>query len=97
MKLIRTAIRELVRVAKEAFVRNYGAKGHRHITSGGGSVSGEEYYKFTVISDTAASVTTVNEYGGDDLTTTSVASGVTIYGRFSTLTVASGEIIAYRN
>ena len=69
-----------------------GQKGFRKLTTGGSSTSGEFYRAITVLDD--AVITTVSE-AGDPLTSEAIPAGITIYGLFSSITVTSGELIAY--
>ena len=69
-----------------------GQKGFRKFRTGSASISGEFYRAITVLAD--ASITVTSE-AGDDLTTESVAAGITIYGLFSSITVVSGDVVAY--
>lgn len=85
----------MVRVIKELHLKTFGNRGMRFIDSGFVAVTGESYYYFRVLSE--ASVTFVNAYGGDNATAKTFAVGEEFYGDFTTLTVASGEIVAYRN
>ena len=69
-----------------------GQKGFRKLRTGSASISGEFYRAITVLAD--ASITVTSE-AGDDLTTETVAAGITIYGLFSSVTVVSGDVLAY--
>ena len=74
--------------------RSFGTGGLRFIDSGFTPVTGEEYYCFAVISDAAVNFT--NAYEGDGATAKALTAGTYVYGKFTALTVDSGEIIAYR-
>ena len=69
-----------------------GQKGFRKLRTGSASISGEFYRAITVLAD--ASITLTSE-AGDDLTTETVAAGITIYGLFSSITIVSGDVLAY--
>ena len=69
-----------------------GQKGFRKLRTGGSSIAGEFYRAITVLAD--ASITLSSE-AGDDLTTETIPAGVTIYGLFSSITVVSGDVLAY--
>ena len=69
-----------------------GQKGFRKFRTGNTSNVGEFYRAITVLAD--ASITLTSE-AGDDLTTETVAAGITIYGLFSSITVVSGDVLAY--
>jgi hypothetical protein len=69
-----------------------GQKGFRKLRTGNTSTVGEFYRAITVLAD--ASITLTSE-AGDGLTTETVAAGITIYGLFSSITVVSGDVLAY--
>ena len=69
-----------------------GQKGFRKLRTGSTSISGEFYRAITVLAD--ASITLTSE-AGNDLTTETVAAGITIYGLFSSITIVSGDVLAY--
>lgn len=69
-----------------------GQKGFRKLTTGGSGTSGEFYRAITVLAD--ASITLTPE-SGDVLTAEAVSAGVTIYGLFSSITIVSGDVLAY--
>lgn len=69
-----------------------GQKGFRKLRTGNSSAAGEFYRAITVLAD--ASITLTSE-AGDDLTTETVAAGITIYGLFNSITVVSGDVLAY--
>ena len=69
-----------------------GQKGFRKLRTGSVSISGEFYRAITVLAD--ASITVTSE-AGNDLTTETVAAGITIYGLFSSITIVSGDVLAY--
>ncbi len=69
-----------------------GQKGFRKLRTGNSSTAGEFYRAITVLAD--ASITLTSE-AGDDLTTEAIPAGITIYGLFSSITVVSGDVLAY--
>jgi hypothetical protein len=69
-----------------------GQKGFRKLRTGSASISGEFYRAITVLAD--ASITVTSE-AGDDLNAETIPAGITIYGLFSSITVVSGDVLAY--
>ena len=69
-----------------------GQKGFRKLTTSGSGTAGEFYRAITVLAD--ASITVTSE-AGDDLTAETIPAGITIYGLFSSVTVVSGDVLAY--
>lgn len=69
-----------------------GQKGFRTLRGAATSTSGEHYRAITVLD--AAVITTVSE-SGDNLSAASVPAGITIYGLFSSVELASGSVLAY--
>ena len=69
-----------------------GQKGFRTIRTGGSSNVGEFYRAITAIDYTTISVTAES---GDNLVSVSIPVGVTIYGLFSSVSVTTGEVLAY--
>lgn len=63
------------------------------ITNTSSLPAGKEAFYFRVLSE--ASVTFVNVCGGTPATSKTLAVGEEFWGRFTTLTVASGELLAY--
>ena len=57
------------------------------------TVTAHTYIAITALED--SSITIVAETG-DSLTTSPIPKGLTIYGRFSSVTCVSGKILAYR-
>jgi hypothetical protein len=70
-----------------------GDYGFRVVDSSFSQPSGEAYRAIQVLSD--AVVTTTTQVG-DALTGESLPSGTVIYGKFDTISVASGKVIAYK-
>jgi hypothetical protein len=69
-----------------------GQKGFRKLRTGGSGNAGEFYRAITALDYTTISVTSE---AGDDLTAEAIPAGVTIYGLFSSITVVSGDVVAY--
>ena len=69
-----------------------GQKGFRKFRTGSASISGEFYRAITVLDD--AVITTTSE-SGDSLSSEAIPTGVTIYGLFSSITIVSGDVVAY--
>ena len=69
-----------------------GQKGFRKLRTGSASIAGEFYRAITIVDDATISVTSE---AGDDLVSELFPAGVTIYGLFSSITVVSGDVIAY--
>ena len=69
-----------------------GQKGFRKLRTGNTSTVGEFYRAITVLAD--ASITTTSE-SGDSLSSEAIPAGVTIYGLFSSITIVSGDVLAY--
>jgi len=69
-----------------------GQKGFRKLRTGNTSTAGEFYRAITVLADTEITVTSE---AGDNLNAETIPAGVTIYGLFSSITVVSGDILAY--
>ena len=69
-----------------------GQKGFRKLRSGTSGTAGEFYRAITVLAD--ASITLSSE-AGEDLNAETIPAGITIYGLFSSITVVSGDVLAY--
>jgi len=69
-----------------------GQKGFRKLRGGTSGASGEFYRAITVLAD--ASITVTSE-AGEDLNAETIPAGITIYGLFSSITVVSGDVLAY--
>ena len=69
-----------------------GQKGFRKLTTSGSGTAGEFYRAITVLAD--ASITVTSE-AGEDLNAEAIPTGITIYGLFSSVTVVSGDVLAY--
>jgi hypothetical protein len=70
-----------------------GDYGFRMVTSSFSQPSGETYRAIQVIADAVVTTTTTV---GDALTAESLVAGTTIYGKFDTVSVSSGKVIAYK-
>ena len=74
----------------------FGQNGLRNIASGFTPVTDEFYRAFTALEDSVVTATAAtNVVNGDSLTSVTIPAGITIYGLFSALSVASGRVIAY--
>jgi len=71
---------------------SFGEYGFRVVDSSFSQPSGEVYRAITIAQD--ASVTVVCD-NGDSFTTKALPAGLTIYGKFNSISVASGLVIAY--
>ena len=71
---------------------SFGEYGFRLVESGFSQPADEVYRAITFVED---SVITATCASGDNLTSETFAAGLTIYGKFSTLSVASGRVLAY--
>jgi hypothetical protein len=66
--------------------------GFRLVEAGFSKPAGEVYRALTFVEDSL--ITTTND-NGDGLTSETFPAGLTIYGKFNTISVASGRVIAY--
>lgn len=66
--------------------------GFRLVEAGFSKPAGEVYRALTFIEDSV--ITTTND-NGDGLTSETFPAGLTIYGKFNTISVASGRVLAY--
>jgi hypothetical protein len=66
--------------------------GFRLVEAGFSKPAGEVYRALTFVEDSI--ITTTND-NGDGLTSETFPAGLTIYGKFNTISVASGRVIAY--
>lgn len=71
---------------------SFGEYGFRLVESGFSQPAGEVYRSITFVED---SVITVTCDSGAGLTSETFPAGLTIYGKFNTISVASGRVIAY--
>jgi|DEB0MinimDraft_10_1074344.scaffolds.fasta_scaffold118520_2 hypothetical protein len=71
---------------------SFGEYGFRLVESGFSQPAGEVYRAITFVED---SIVTVTCGSGDGLTAETFAAGLTIYGKFNTISVSSGRLIAY--
>jgi len=83
---------ENINAAPNFFRQSFGQKGFRRITSSFTPVSGEEYRVIVPVED---AVVTVVSLAGDNLTSVTLPAGYSLYGLFSSVSVASGSVIAY--
>lgn len=74
-----------------ANLQAFGQSGFDYVTTG--TIDTHTYIAITVLA--TASISVVSD-GGDDLSSVSIPAGVTIYGKFSSVTVGSGRVLVYR-
>jgi len=74
-----------------ANLQAFGQSGFDYVTTG--TINAHTYIAITVLA--TASISVVSD-GGDDLSSVSIPAGVTIYGKFSSVTVSSGRVLVYR-
>tara|TARA_R110002153_G_scaffold105081_3_gene243288 strand:+ start:151 stop:426 length:276 start_codon:yes stop_codon:yes gene_type:complete len=72
-------------------LQSFGQSGFDYVTTG--TINSHSYIAITVLDTAVLDVTTE---AGDDLTDVSIPAGTTFYGSFSSITVDSGRILAYR-
>jgi hypothetical protein len=77
---------------QDYYASSFGEYGFRLIESGFSKPAGEVYRALTFVQDSV--ITTTNE-NGDGLTSEAFPAGITIYGKFNTISVSSGRVIAY--
>lgn len=77
---------------QDFFASSFGEYGFRLIETGFSQPAGEVYRAITFVQD---SVITVTSAEGANLTSETFPAGLTIYGKFNTVSVASGRVIAY--
>jgi len=70
----------------------FGQKGFRKITNASTPVAGEEYRVVYALQD---STITVVSTSGDGLTSQTLLAGTAVYGLFTSVTCASGSVLAY--
>jgi hypothetical protein len=74
-----------------ANLQAFGQQGFDYITTG--TVADQTFIAVTALENCSISVTAEK---GDNLSSVAIPKGVTIYGSFSSLTVVSGKVLAYR-
>ncbi len=70
----------------------FGQKGFNHLTGSQTANLGTHYNAITCLATATLTVVSVN---GNDLTSISIPAGITIYGLFTTVTIAEGTVLAY--
>jgi hypothetical protein len=70
-----------------------GDYGFRLVSSTFSQPAGESYRALQIIADATVTTTTLV---GDGLTSEALTAGTIIYGKFDTVSVASGKLIAYK-
>ena len=74
-----------------ANLQAFGQSGFDYVTTG--TINSHTYIAISALEDASISVTAG---AGDDLSSVTIPKGMTIYGSFSSITVSSGKILAYR-
>ena len=74
-----------------ANLQAFGQSGFDYVTSG--TINTHVYIAITVLATASISVTPSS---GDALSAVTVPAGVTIYGKFTSVSVASGRVLVYR-
>ena len=75
----------------DANLQAFGQAGFDYVTTG--TINAHTYIAITALVDTQVDVTSEN---GDSLTDVIIPAGLTIYGRFTSVTVDSGKALVYR-
>lgn len=75
----------------DANLQAFGQAGFDYATTG--TINAHTYIAITALE--AATINATSEVG-DSLSSVAIPAGVTVYGRFSSITVSSGKILAYR-
>jgi hypothetical protein len=74
--------------------QSFGQAGFRVITSAFVPVSGEEYRVIVPLETSTVSAVSLGSVG-DNLSSVSLPANLAVYGLFSSVTVASGKVLAY--
>lgn len=76
---------------------SFGQYGHRILSAAETSVAGEYFFAIIALQDAVVDYTSSPNQGGGDTTITNLTlnKGCSIYGRLTTITVDSGECVAY--
>lgn len=75
----------------DANLQAFGQQGFDYVTTG--TINADTYIAITALEDATITATATV---GDSLTSVVVPAGVTVYSRFSSITVEAGKILAYR-
>lgn len=75
-----------------ANLQAFGQSGFDYVTTG--TINSHTYIAISALEDASISATSAG--GGDSLSSVTIPKGMTIYGKFSSITVSSGKILAYR-
>lgn len=70
-----------------------GDYGFRLLSSGASSTAGESFRSIQALED---SVVTTTTQAGDALTSVTLTEGTVVFGKFDSVAVASGKVIAYK-
>ena len=71
--------------------QSFGQAGFDYVTSG--TINSHDYIAVTALEDAQIDATAS---AGDSLTDVTIPKGLTIYGRFTSITVDSGKVLVYR-
>jgi len=72
-------------------LQSFGQAGFDHVTTG--TINSHVYIAVTALEDAQIDATASE---GDSLTNVTIPKGLTIYGRFTSITVDSGKVLVYR-
>ncbi len=70
-----------------------GDYGFRLLSGGDSSTAGESFRSIQALED---SVVTTTTQAGDALTSVNLTEGMTVFGKFDSVAVASGKVLAYK-
>ncbi len=70
-----------------------GDYGFRLLSGGDSSIAGESFRSIQALED---SVVTTTTQAGDALTSVSLTEGMVVFGKFDSVAVASGKVLAYK-
>ena len=74
-------------------LQSFGQNGFKLIS--GGSTVTDDFVAFTALEDTVVTVTIPSGMDADALSSTSIPAGLTVYGKFTSIT-SSARLIAYK-
>lgn len=74
-----------------ANLQAFGQSGFDYVTTG--TINTHAYIAISALEDASISAT---PSAGDSLSSVTIPKGMTIYGKFTSITVSSGKILAYR-
>lgn len=82
-----------IRTEAGANTIEHALKGFEMINAGGSSTALTAYHTIYFLAETV--ITATNNVGGDNLSTTTIPAGSTIYGAFTDITITSGSAMCY--